>query len=67
MTEEYGKMNPLAIYDRSQRLDVNMFNGLIHKILENRTQIKKVKRRVCKIRFDSMVYWKRHFNMVFTL
>lgn len=32
----YGKMNPLAIYDRSQRLDVSMFDGLIHKILENR-------------------------------
>lgn len=33
----YGKMNPLAIYDRSQRLDVSMFDGSIHKILNNRT------------------------------
>ena len=34
----YGKMNPLAVYDRSKRLDVSMFDGLIHKILENRTR-----------------------------
>lgn len=30
-----GKMNPLAIYDRSKGLDVSMFDGLIHKMLEN--------------------------------
>lgn len=34
----YGKMNPLAIYDRSKRLDMSMFDGVIHKILENRIQ-----------------------------
>lgn len=31
----YGKMNPLAIYDRSKRLNISMFDGLIHKILKN--------------------------------
>jgi hypothetical protein len=31
----YGKMNPLAIYNQSKRLDVSIFDGLIHKILEN--------------------------------
>ena len=35
----YGKMNPLAIYDRSKRLDMSFFDGLIHKILENHKQI----------------------------
>ena len=34
--QRYGKMNPLAIYDSSQRLDVSVFDGLILKILENR-------------------------------
>lgn len=32
----YGKMNPLAIYDKSQRLNVSFFDGLIQKILENK-------------------------------
>lgn len=34
--QRYGKMNPLAIYDCSQRLGVSVFDGLILKILENR-------------------------------
>jgi integrase len=32
--QRYGKMNPLAIYDKSKRMDVSMFNGLVNKILE---------------------------------
>jgi hypothetical protein len=32
----YGKMNPLAIYDKKRRLDTSMFNGLINKILEQK-------------------------------
>jgi len=34
----YGVMNPLAIYDKSKRLDIENFDGLIHKILENRAK-----------------------------
>lgn len=34
--QRYGKMNPLAIYDKSQRLELTMFNGLIVKILEQK-------------------------------
>lgn len=33
--QRYGKMNPIAIYDKSQRLDIRIFDGLILKILEN--------------------------------
>jgi hypothetical protein len=32
--QRYGKMNPLAIYDKTKRMDVSMFNGLVNKILE---------------------------------
>lgn len=32
----YGVMNPLGIYDKTKRLDITNFDGLIHKILENR-------------------------------
>jgi integrase len=32
----YGKMNPLAIYDKKQRLDTSMFNGLINKMVEQK-------------------------------
>jgi hypothetical protein len=32
----YGKMNPIAIYDKTKRLEVNFFNGFIRKILENK-------------------------------
>ncbi len=32
----YGKMNPLAIYDKKQRLDTSMFNGLVNKIVEQK-------------------------------
>lgn len=34
--QRYGKMNPLAIYDRSQRLDTSMFNGFVNKIVEQK-------------------------------
>ena len=34
--QRYGKMNPIAIYDKSQRLDTGMFDGLINKILEQK-------------------------------
>lgn len=34
--QRYGKMNPLGIYDRSQRLDTSMFNGLVNKIVEQK-------------------------------
>jgi len=33
--QRYGKMSPLAIYDKSKRLDLSRFDGLILKILEN--------------------------------
>lgn len=32
----YGKLNPLALFDKSQRLDISFFDGLINKIVENR-------------------------------
>lgn len=32
----YGKMNPLAIFDKSQRLRLDKFNGLIVKIIANK-------------------------------
>jgi hypothetical protein len=32
---QYGKTNPLATYDQSKRLDMSVFDGLIHEILEN--------------------------------
>lgn len=32
----YGKMNPLAVYDKKQRLDTSMFNGLVNKIVEQK-------------------------------
>jgi hypothetical protein len=35
--DRYGKMNPLAIYDKRQGLDTSMFNGLIKKILEQKS------------------------------
>jgi len=31
----YGIMNPLAIYDRTKRLDIRNFDGYIYKMLEN--------------------------------
>jgi len=31
----YGQINPLAIFDKSKKLDVSVFDGLIHKILAN--------------------------------
>ena len=34
--QRYGKMNPLAIYERKQRLDTSMFNGLVNKIVEQK-------------------------------
>jgi integrase len=34
--QRYGKMNPVAIYDKSKRLDTTMFDGLINKILEQK-------------------------------
>ena len=34
--QRYGKMNPLAIYDKKQRLETSMFNGLINKIVEQK-------------------------------
>jgi hypothetical protein len=34
--QRYGKMNPLAIYDKKQRLPLSEFNGLIVKILEQK-------------------------------
>lgn len=34
--QRYGKMNPRAIYDKKQRMDMSMFNGLINKILEQK-------------------------------
>lgn len=34
--QRYGKRNPVAIYDKTQRLDIATFDGLIHKILENK-------------------------------
>ena len=34
--QRYGKMNPLAIYDRKQRLDTSMFNGFVNKIVEQK-------------------------------
>lgn len=34
--QRYGKMNPLAIYDKTKRLDMSMFNGLIQTILANK-------------------------------
>ena len=34
--QRYGKMNPLAIYDRKQRLDTSMFNGLVNKIVQQK-------------------------------
>jgi hypothetical protein len=37
----YGKMNPLAFYDRSKRLDMSIFDGLIHKILENHPAVRQ--------------------------
>lgn len=37
----YGKMNPLAIYDRSKRFDTSTFDGLIHKILENHPAVRQ--------------------------
>ena len=33
----YDKMNPIAIYDKNQKLDLSIFDGLILKILENIT------------------------------
>lgn len=32
--QRYGKRNPLAIYDKTQKLDLRMFDGFIHKIGE---------------------------------
>jgi len=34
--QRYGKMNPLAIYDKKQRLDTSMFNGLVNKIVQQK-------------------------------
>lgn len=34
--QRYGKMNPRAIYDKSQRLDTSMFNGLVNKIVQQK-------------------------------
>jgi len=34
--QRYGKMNPKAIYNKQIRLDMTIFTGLIHKILENK-------------------------------
>lgn len=34
--QRYGKRNPVAIYDKTKRLDIAVFDGLIHKILENK-------------------------------
>lgn len=34
--QRYGKRNPLAIYDKEKRLDIAIFDGLIHKIMENK-------------------------------
>jgi len=34
--QRYGKMNPKAIYNKSLRLNTQVFDGLIHKILENK-------------------------------
>ena len=34
--QRYGKRNPLAIYDKEKRLDIAVFDGLIHKIMENK-------------------------------
>ena len=42
--QHYGKMNPLAIYDSSQKLDVSVFDGLILKILRNRFYAPKRKK-----------------------
>ena len=33
--QRYGKRNPLAIYDKTQKLDLRMFDGLIQKIEEH--------------------------------
>lgn len=34
--QRYGKLNPRSIYDKKERLSIEIFNGLIQKILENR-------------------------------
>jgi len=46
--QHYGKMNPLAIYDSSKKLDVSVFDGLIHKILRNRFYPGNLKRARAK-------------------
>jgi len=34
--QRYGKMNPKAIFDKASRLDAKVFDGLIHKMIQNR-------------------------------
>ena len=34
--QRYGKRNPVAIYDKTKRLDIAVFDGLIHKIMANK-------------------------------
>lgn len=36
--QRYGKMNPLAIYDKTKKLDIKIFDGLIKKIFDGCTQ-----------------------------
>lgn len=34
--QRYGKMNPIAIYEKKKRLDTSMFNGLVNKIVDQK-------------------------------
>lgn len=34
--QRYGKRNPLTIYDKKMRLELTVFAGFIHKIMENK-------------------------------